>query len=344
MFQSRVVHVHNYAPCACGSNGHCRLERTQLGPRFCRSSGAALALCSGPRAREHQNDGDHKAANAVADVSLEASAAANKHKPSGKQPSEMHASQQTQQSGAATDKASFTFSKASRAEATQALASVGLTSDLIEALVENFTTDQLQACLENAQQMDSSTGAATPTSETQPGAMQADPTPPAPAAELSTRRHHAGALPGAASQMSAEAAAQAADDRTGRRLLLDDVRAADASEASDAAAHVGVLLVSGSHVRHWLAATNMVGYLQPTPLQPSPSPPPPLPQVFSHQGCASYKYKAILHAKHDHIIWIVPADVATDSAGRCNLQAANFGQSCLEFCDVALYTLCIVEW
>ena len=226
-----------------------------------------MAFCSGPKAPEHQSDGDHKAADAVADVRLEA-VAAKMHEQSGKQPSGVHDSQQTQQLWAATNKPAFIFSKASKAEATQALASVGLTNDLIQALVENFTTDQLQACLENAQQverMENSTGAALPTSETQPGAMQADPTPPAPAAELSTRHHHAGALLDTASQMPAQAAAQAADDKIRSSSLLDVMRAADTSEARDAAPQAGVLLVSGSHVRHWLAATNMVGYLQLTP-------------------------------------------------------------------------------
>ena len=306
MFHSRTVHVHKYAPMCLWVTWAWSSWAYPTRACFYRSSGAALAFCSGLKAPEHQSDGDHKAADAVADVSLEA-VAAKMHEQSGKQPSGVHDSQQTQQLGAATDKPAFIFSKASKAEATQALASVGLTNDLVQALVENFTTDQLQACLENAQQverMENSTGAALPTSETQPGAMQADPTPPAPAAELSTRHHHAGALPDTASQTPAQAAAQAADDKTGSSSLLDVMRAADTSDARDAAPQAaslaslvsaapqaGVLLVSGSHVRHWVAATNLVGYLQVTP------PPPPLnlhPPPLSCTGCASPQSKAIL--------------------------------------------------
>ena len=223
-----------------------------------------MAFCSGPKAPKHQRDGDHKAADASADGGLEA-AAANKHKQSDKQPAAVH--DHTQQLQAATDRPSFDMSKASKAEATQALASVGLTDDLIQALLKNFTTDQLQACLDNAKQMENITGAAAATSETQLGVLQAGSNTSAPAAVLSSTRHHAGTLPGSASQMPAKAAAQAAGDKRGSRLLLKLIDAADTNEGRDAAPQVGVLLVSGSHLRHWLAATNMVG--------PPPAPPPP---------------------------------------------------------------------
>ena len=222
-----------------------------------------MAFCRSHEASQHQRDGDQKAADAGADVSLQA-AAARKHQQSDKQPAEVRDSQQAQQVRAATNTPSFNFSKASKAEATQALASVGLTNDLIQALLENFTANQLQACLESAQQMEpveNITAAATPMCET-----QAEPNSSASAAVQSSS-HQNGALPGTVSQEPAEAAAQAAEDKRGSSLLREVAHAAGSSEASDAPPRVGVLLVSGSHVRHWLAAINMVGYLQLNSLQ-----------------------------------------------------------------------------
>ena len=270
---------HKSLPCASWSGGHIclryvHLAHTELEPRYCRSSGAALTICSSSKALNHQRNDDYKAADAGAEVSLEAAAATRKHKQSDKLPAEARDPQQTQQAGAATETPTFSFANASEAEATQALASVGLTNDLIQALLKTFTTDQLQACLDNAQQIvriQNATAAVTLTSQSQPGVMKADLSPSvSDAAQSST--HQTGALTGTASQAAAEVAVQAADDKGGSSLLQEVAGAAGTTEASGAAAHMGVLLVSGSHVRHWLAATNMVSLPAAKPNPPIPCP------------------------------------------------------------------------
>ena len=230
------------------------------------------------------------AEQANAEVTLKA-AAASKHKHSvQQQPAGLHDSHPPRQPGTASDPPAaaptvpFSFRTASRAEATQALAGVGLAHDLVQALVANFTPEQLQACLENAQQMERTekpTGTVTPHGGTQEGVKQADPNPAASAVAHSSR-NGAGGQPGTAPQVPAQAAAEATTETTaeaaaeaaandqGGSLVPEALGAAGRCDVGDAAPQFGVLLVSKSHVQHWLAATNVVS----TPPGPPPLPPP----------------------------------------------------------------------
>lgn len=265
------------------------------------------------------------AAEATAEATPEA-AAASKHKQSVRQPAGLHDSRQSQQAGTVSDQPSgapnpaFSFQTASRAEATQALAGVGLNHDLVQALVAHFTPEQLQACLENAQMVErtwekvpgtvtppggtqsgvtppsGTQSGVTPPSGTQSGVMQAGPGPTVSAVAGSSGQHpggQAGTAPQMPARAAAAAAAEAAADDQGGSLAPEGPAAAGTCEVGP---QVGVLLVSGSHVQHWLAATNMVSIPPHTPTH-TYTPPPCL-----MKGCHIFRLQSHCSIRKDGVL------------------------------------------